>query len=49
MRWILDLLVAIVAARMGGDESPGIEDAHGVGSGSNYRPSFRMTAARHSR
>ncbi len=31
MRWILDLLAAIVAARMGGDHGTGLEDAHRIG------------------
>lgn len=31
MRWILDLLVAIVAARMGGDDGTGVQDTHGIG------------------
>ena len=35
MRWILDLLVAIVAARMGGDDGTGIEDTHGIGGGTD--------------
>ena len=35
MRGILDLLVAIVAARMGGDDGTGIEDAHGIWGGTD--------------
>ena len=35
MRGILDLLVAIVAARMGGDDGTGIKDAHGIWGGTD--------------
>ena len=35
MRGILDLLAAIVAARVGGDDGIGVEDAHGIEGGTD--------------